>query len=125
MTTKYTRIAGKKLCLFFGCSYRQLELPLGEADGGPEAAALLWGLRVGVAGHLEHLLGLAPLLIGVGNLLGEGVGEVAFLRVVEVDEDALLAAEAGERGVAGDLRDVQEGADGEITRSTLRVDGEG
>src|SRR3712207_4353675 len=102
-------MGAKKLYPLFGRGQGQLELLLGEADGGPEAPALLGGLGVGFAGHLEHLLRLAALLRGVGNLLGEGVGEVPLLRVVEVDEDALLAPEAGEGSVARDLRDVEEG----------------
>src|SRR5215208_4432143 len=115
----------KKLYLLFRYRHGELELPLGEADRSPEAATLLGSRHVRVAGHLEHLLGLAPLLRGVGHLLGESVGEVIPLDVVEVDEDALLAAEAGERGVAGDLRDVEEGAGREVLPLAFGVEGEG
>ena len=103
--TQYTQDFSIRLCLFVRFRYRQFEPLLGEADRPAEAAPLLGGLGVGVAGHLEDLFGLGPLLGGVGDLLGEGVGKVvAFVPyVVEVRVERLLAAQAGEGGVAADL----------------------
>ena len=99
--TQYTQDFSIRLCLPLRFRYRQLESLLGETDRPAEAAPLLGGLGVGVTGHLDDLFGLGPLLGGVGELLGEGVGKVVacLSYVVEVRVERLLAAQADEGGV--------------------------
>src|SRR5215203_3986430 len=121
---QYTRACRRRLSFFVRFRYRKLELLFGEPDGCTEAPALLWRLRIGISGHLEHLLRLVALLCGVGDLLGERVREVVGTGGVEMYVEALLAAEAGEGGVTADLGDVEGGAGGERF-AFHRVDAEG
>src|SRR5215208_168847 len=114
---QYTRACRRRLSFFVRFRYRKLELLFGEPDGCTEAPALLWRLRIGISGHLEHLLRLAALLCGVGDLLGERVREVVGTGGVEMYVEALLAAEAGEGGVTADRVDAEgEADDGPVER---------